>query len=739
MLEPLPEEAPHSSQPTRLDTPKTDSSESAPSRRVSLRLNVTSEAATSALLDANDHLSAQRPKAALEIYTEVLTTSSPGHPCAFLNRALCYILLGFPELAVVDAQRALIGVTHAKLLGQSGSLQAKQIVRFGSRTEEERLKGRRWTKPPDRLLKYKDFEWLEVELGSIDVVSRSKTRHPRASSPNLVHDVLMKAYYRIAFALWKCGGGALRSALEVLRLAHGAGWDEDAEQFNALGNRILLDVEKVLKKEDRVTRQLVQTGRLEANARSRERWELQGVRGLLRTRYTSIKKERYPWDEHESTTAVPGSMEALNESQSYMTENCEIKAVSQEMGKTVRYFMVAKEDIYPGDVLVEEKSPFHVTTSPEGHEDSFPCDACAACLEVPKCILERTYSNTPSIPDSDEVTQGSSSRDDLGISDGDVAEYIRTPPGQKDYVTSSIETETDRDIALSANKNLPPPGPRQEPQSRGPTPPPHVVPVVPIPAPATPPTSTSPRHTASPPSHEGFQICYICRITPYCSRNCCNAAMMWHHSAVCGRECEDQMRYGYLQHSYPEVPEPSLQVLEGLMLLRFLACARVDESNPLGLSSMRLLDGELGPARHIPNDKSMEEDVAMTDCHGYDDLNCLTAQNEGQSVENDDQRIPWSYFSNVVRPLSCLLDMGRVEGALDIKNYDGWILNTMIAKIHANLRCTTQPRWHKKYDEDGQLIGCRPIPRQVTPKSPCSGTPEDRGIRSDVARLEGVW
>ncbi|TKA62291.1 hypothetical protein B0A49_11833 [Cryomyces minteri] len=463
----------------------------------------------------------------------------------------------------------------------------------------------------------------------------------------------MKAYYRIAFALWKCGGGALRSALEVLRLAQGAGWDEDTEQFNALGNRILLDVEKVLKEEDGVTRQLVRMGRLEANARSKERWELQGVRGLLRTRYTSIKKERYPWDEHESIAAVPGSMEALNESQSYMTENCEIKAVSQEMGKTVRYFMVAKEDIYPGDILVEEKSPFHVTTSPEGHEGSLHCDACAACLEVPKCILERTYSNTPSIPDSDEATLGSSSRDDLGTSDGEVAEYIRTPPGQKDGVASSIETETDRDIALLANKNPPPPGLRREPQS--------------------------------------------------------------------------------------QVPKPSLQVLEGLMLLRFLACARVDEINPLALSSMRLLDGELGPARHIPNDKSMEKDVAMTDCHGYDDLNCLTAQKEGQSVENDDQRIPWSYFSNVVRPLSCLLDMGRVEAALDIKNYDGWILNTMIAKIHANLRCTTQPRWHKKYDEDGLLIGCRPISRQVKPKPPCFGTPEDRGICSDSARLEGVW
>jgi hypothetical protein len=52
---------------------------------------------------ANYYLSNNKPKDALELYTKILGEISPGHPVAFLNRSLCYLLLDFPSLAVIDA------------------------------------------------------------------------------------------------------------------------------------------------------------------------------------------------------------------------------------------------------------------------------------------------------------------------------------------------------------------------------------------------------------------------------------------------------------------------------------------------------------------------------------------------------------------------------------------------------------------------------------------------------------
>lgn len=66
------------------------------------------------LKDANDNLfTNRRPRDALGVYSLILMVHSPGHPYALFCRALCHLALGAPELACVDATRAIIGVKLA--------------------------------------------------------------------------------------------------------------------------------------------------------------------------------------------------------------------------------------------------------------------------------------------------------------------------------------------------------------------------------------------------------------------------------------------------------------------------------------------------------------------------------------------------------------------------------------------------------------------------------------------------
>ena len=59
-----------------------------------------------AICEANKDLSLLNVNRALDTYTRVLNDVL-GHPVTFLNRSLCYLLLGFPNLAAIDAHRAL--------------------------------------------------------------------------------------------------------------------------------------------------------------------------------------------------------------------------------------------------------------------------------------------------------------------------------------------------------------------------------------------------------------------------------------------------------------------------------------------------------------------------------------------------------------------------------------------------------------------------------------------------------
>jgi len=115
----------------------------------------------------------------------------------------------------------------------------------------------------------------------------------------LMDEIKMKAYYRLAFALWKCGGGALKCALNVLCQARDEPCctPEGTEQLSALEDVIIQYIEKEIMEEDRLKRLMLSQGTLLKNAAVVERYKNAGIKGLLRTTYTRIRRELYPWDE----------------------------------------------------------------------------------------------------------------------------------------------------------------------------------------------------------------------------------------------------------------------------------------------------------------------------------------------------------------------------------------------------------------------------------------------------------
>lgn len=66
-----------------------------------------------AVATANRELAQLASQQALQMYTEALKLY-PGHPVAFVNRSLCYLVLGYPHLAVTDAHRALLAAKAIK-------------------------------------------------------------------------------------------------------------------------------------------------------------------------------------------------------------------------------------------------------------------------------------------------------------------------------------------------------------------------------------------------------------------------------------------------------------------------------------------------------------------------------------------------------------------------------------------------------------------------------------------------
>ena len=670
------------------------------------------------LARANSHLSEFRPKAALELYTQVLTKISPGHPCAFLNRSLCYLILGFPSLAVTDAYRALLAAYWARH-SKPPNAQARQLFLFGKFTQEADELEHAWIAEPSCYVGLGLFFWLSKDLASLAVEpkNRSKKKKPIQSlgkaSVSIANDAMMKAYYRLALALWNCGGGALKSALDVLDDAQSLEFctPDDMGQFKELGNRILRDIENVMREENQIKQFCIASQGMREDSDTLKFYEEYGIRGLLKTRFTKIKRELYPWDTYSLTGQnLHQVLAELNEMVNKQAPGCRIGVV-REVGKSAQLSLYAKEHFLGPATIFNEMSCFHVTSLGWNFHQKLPCDACAVSLNISRPLYAQANRIAKKLAqdeeDLDRRNRNATPSQDSNATDFfDVAEYIGDASNikeEKDCSSSNsevIENAADdkpqytlsQEATSSSFRKLPP----------------------------TPPGLSSPLLSDISSSQEtealeGFQLCPACRRVAFCSARCHSSAVSAYHIPSCSTGLEECLRAKILSEAWKDVPKPHSQRLLNLLFLRILANVRPNSTHPLEQPWIRCLDGKLDAARDINPDweeeqnevdvlwdeeKTVSLEELFPDRESLEEL--AGEADAGARVKQN--LIPWSFDTNVRQPLHCLFTMGGPELALDVRRFDGWVLETVRAKIAAGMRVSRFPRFEKAFDEKGELV-----------------------------------
>ncbi|KAK7542371.1 uncharacterized protein J3D65DRAFT_655722 [Phyllosticta citribraziliensis] len=251
---------------------------------------------------ANIDLAQGRVWDAYEGYTEVLESETPGHPYAFLNRALCLIILGHPALATFDCWRAIAGGKWAECnVKDHLGLCIRTYVTMYMKAKND---GETWTTgcANGEVLKA-EGRWLAHPLASFAVRTAPKLKPQMTDFPHARY-VILCGYYRLAYALFKCGGGALQSALNMINLATESHCQTDVQRvwFLPLQNHILEHIQGIFKEEDGYMLELHNKGLIEL-PRDRPMMEDNLMRGLMKSTFTTIPREQYPWDSLSVTTA----------------------------------------------------------------------------------------------------------------------------------------------------------------------------------------------------------------------------------------------------------------------------------------------------------------------------------------------------------------------------------------------------------------------------------------------------
>ncbi|KAF2499496.1 hypothetical protein BU16DRAFT_557817 [Lophium mytilinum] len=712
------------------------------SRRFHLNIINNDNEVNKLLARANSDLSAYKVRSALALYTEVLDKLSPGHPCALLNRSLCYLTLYYPNLAAIDAYRAILAAHWAKTEDQK-TPQTKQILNFGRYTQFAKTTSKHdWVTEPACYVGLGLFQWLSTDLASIAVEpqSRLKVEGPvpavkaiKIGALNAANDIILKGFYRLALALWKCGGGALKSALDVLSDAQDLAFcvSQDTEQYRDLENAILFEIETVLKDEEEV--KLFQIKRnIQTDPKILREYKELGFQGLARTRFTNIKRELYPWDTYSLTSHNQEALAAIDDMVKQHFGECFGAATAPaDDGSPPKAFLYAQEDIAVSEPMFEELSSFNVLSN--GWDGGgITCDLCASHLKISGDLLLRANRIARDLQNTEFARENSGrDRSDRSPAPSEDSERTRSfevsTPKSDPWVSITTQDSTDKGEIITKEARISQAmvdSPHNEDAVHG-----------------TIESSPHPQHPQPPP--DGFQLCTKCRNIALCSPKCRQYAFNIYHKNCCKTGLEQYIRSRTnVSDTWPGVPEPEHQVLLNLLVLRILAHSMDSESHPLSKPWMRGLDGGLEASRDSGRDwKEEDSKVKVTwKEHVNVDLDDLYPERaswkklvrDAEKTSKDTRSLlPWSFDNNVRIPLRCLFTMGGTELALDTARFDGWVLETMRAKIASNMRITLYPRFDKAFDNDGTAVAEWAFKQDPTPNAYA-----DRNIYSSTVKMD---
>lgn len=276
-----------------------------------------------------------------QLLTEGLS-SLPYDLILYLERAAVYAGLGYPDLAAGDAYRALLLTDEVLNDGFEYHDQAIECLErhTGGPLPEVLLHGKLADERP---------AVANSTIGDVETISQ-----------DLVHLASIRAYQILSLSLLLCG--CLRSASNFC----------DRGLAVAPENQELRDTRNHI---DTMARQKLRRHDFDANDLSD---------------YGVVRREVYPWNNHEPDRFSPESLDALNAELKQMAPKCAVRVATlpvllDSASDTDSYAIIptckqlgvfAQEDIEPGEVVLREYS---LLTANNRLKDSV-CDACSSDL-----------------------------------------------------------------------------------------------------------------------------------------------------------------------------------------------------------------------------------------------------------------------------------------------------------------------------------------------------------------------
>jgi hypothetical protein len=389
---------------------------------------------------ANSFLCRGQHKEALELYTEVLTAHNPEHPHALLNRSLAYIVLSYPELGAADAFRAAVLVTR---VGEPGWPQHEDVQDYLNMVYVAKKSHLPWAYGVKSCLGGRGMNVSPCSV-SLEICPDS---NDNVNCHDFWYEVECKAKYRLALALWRCGGGAVRDALDIIEdylnvCPTNRSW---GDSFYQLGNLIIGDLSELIHAEDGLKERLIKDGILRRSTDDEDKFDMRGIRGLMKTRLTMVKREIYPWNRvgRERNRNADHLMKMV----AACAPNCRVTVVSEVDSSTAKmptFVLRAKKDIFSGEEVLEEISLLQAAATTTESNSSFSCDACAAPIDYAPLSTNSTNSAGEGLPNE-------TGRDDEG------PPSTRPPPPPlspaRTYEGQNYEASSERAPPLPADIN----------------------------------------------------------------------------------------------------------------------------------------------------------------------------------------------------------------------------------------------------------------------------------------------
>ena len=633
------------------------------------------ESAHEILFRGNAELVAGRPHQALRLYTKVLYDVSPGHVCAFLNRAMAYVALGYPELGVMDAYRAatacheLRDATDPTPEMKSACKEVEKYLLADSihyTTEEP------WTSHSDG---HVGPGWLHTELSRILFAPEINYTQGGRIPWNALE---IRAVYRMSGALWHCGFGAKSDALglisDILTATKRGVYEltiSERWNFTSLGDAILKDCTVDLSIDNELTK------------------------ALMKTKTTLVHRVLYPWDTH-----IPdlGSRKDVEELETYVdlaAASCGVRAIWPTPGMGFMLKLVAGRDILFDETVLVEEGNLQVTTADPVTTQGFFCDNCAAVMLTSGDAQPKTSNQTQhswsSSGASIATTEPYSTSNYMNSLDeeeditfnplrcmGSPQLAVESTPKNSDIIENSPSGEDTSDFSESEDNGVP-----------------------------LSPTSSRP---LTPPQYSkldltpDFHNCNACFAACFCSGSCLRFSGDY-HITICNTGLEGTIRSMYTAQPVPKQPDksssldgrfyvhPKARCIYDLLLVRIIAMAVDKDVNALDLPEIRWLNGDL---RSAP-----ENQRSMTLLANVDPM--LQSNKPDLDKLHQSRTLPWSFTNNVVNPINYLQKMD-IDPVRHLDRTDGWILNTLFAKIMHSTQITKGARHAKTYDDIGKLV-----------------------------------